>query len=72
MAGCSTFLFQLHRQNSADPSQTQLVAQFELTADGRLPEEFNTVLARQHDALPEGWALMLCDDSSEHFVWAAQ
>jgi hypothetical protein len=65
-------LVQLHWQNPAKPEITELVAQGGPFTD---MESMNQWIVGTHDRLganrPFGWIPMICDSTSEHFVWAA-
>jgi hypothetical protein len=66
-------LIQLHWQKIDDPSKTEWVAQ---GGDFATPEEMQNwireVVDRRKEECPEGWHPMICDSTSDYFVWAAK
>lgn len=68
-------LVQLHWQNPSNPIQTEMVMQGETNSDDEVAEWFKLCrekIEERKDECPEGWGPMICTDTSEHFVWAAQ
>ena len=59
-------LYQVHHQNKADRSITEMVLQID-------KEDYNkdtiNVVQKSHP-LPEGWDWLICNEESEHFLWA--
>ena len=69
----ATFLIQVHWQNVADCRQTEFVAQGGGFADAAAMYAWiKEVVQRRHSECPEGWQPMVCDSTSDYFVWAAK
>lgn len=64
-------IIQLHWQNRSATSETELVAQ---GGDFQSTEEMfgwiNRMVREKRDECPDGWCPMICDKTSEFFVWA--
>lgn len=69
----ASLLIQVHWQNVADPRQTEFVAQGgEFTDAAVMYDWIKDVVQRRHSECPEGWQPMVCDSTSDYFVWAAE
>jgi hypothetical protein len=65
-------LIQVHWQKIDDASKTEMVAQGgEFKTAEEMHEWIREVVERRKSECPEGWQLMVCDSTSEYFVWAA-
>ncbi len=66
-------LIQVHWQKIDETNKTELVAQ---GGDFKTPQEMQEwireVVERRKSECPEGWQPMVCDSTSEYFVWAAK
>lgn len=64
-------LIQLHWQNPQDVQKTEMVAQggnFKSTEE--MFAWINRMIRKKRDQCPEGWSPMICDATSDYFVWA--
>lgn len=66
-------LIQVHWQNIADSRETKFVAQGGSFADaGSMYDWIKDVVQRRQSECPAGWSPMVCDSTSDYFVWAAE
>jgi hypothetical protein len=66
-------LIQVHWQNIDDASKTEMVAQGgEFNTAEEMHEWIREVVDRRKEECPEGWRPMVCDSTSDFFVWAAK
>ena len=69
----SEALIQVHWQKLNEPSKTEMVAQGgEFETAEEMHEWIREVVERRKDECPDGWIPMVCDSTSDHFVWAAK
>lgn len=68
----ASFLIQLHWQNIADCRQTEFVAQGgHFTHVAVMYDWIKEVVQRRQSECPAGWRPMVCDSTSDYFVWDA-
>lgn len=65
-------LIQIHWQSISDSNQTEMVAQGgDFKTSDEMQEWIREVVQRRKDECPDGWQPMVCDSTSDYFVWAA-
>lgn len=66
-------LIQVHWQNVADWRQTEFVAQGGSFTDAAVMYAWiKEVVQRRQSECPAGWRPMVCDSTSNFFVWGAE
>ena len=58
-------IYQIHHQNTKNPSETVFLAQREISDRGEMAMLINEVMDTV--VLPEGWQWMVCNEHSEYF-----
>lgn len=68
----ASFLIQVHWQNIANCRETEFVAQGGSFTDAAVMYDWiKEVIQRRQSECPIGWQPMVCDSTSDYFVWAA-